>query len=146
MTYVSYFPEAKVKPGAPIKQKMTDASKCRAWGPGIEPEGVIANQAADFFVEATGSSKGKVNVSVFGPGRKQIDCELIDNHDNTYSCRYVAPKPGRRLSSYLYQLLKFRETIHTHNLSLVVSHMANIPNYLLLSNCAMLWLDDKRSY
>ena len=94
MTYVSYFPEAKVKPGAPIKQKMTDASKCRAWGPGLEPEGVIANQPADFYIEATGSSRGKVNVSVFGPGRKQIDCEVTDNHDNTFSCRYVAPTPG----------------------------------------------------
>ena len=94
MTYVSYFPEAKLKPGAPIKQKMSDASKCHAYGPGIEPSGVVANTNADFTIEATGSSKGKINVLIFGPGKQQIDCAIQDNHDNTFSCRYVPPKPG----------------------------------------------------
>lgn len=94
MTYVSYFPEAKCKPGAPLKKKMTDASNCSASGPGLEEHGVVINKPADFTVFTSGSSRGKINVQVFGPGRKQIDCNVQDNHDNTYSCQYIPPKEG----------------------------------------------------
>lgn len=94
MTYVSYFPEAKCKPGAPLKKKMTDASNCSASGPGLEEHGVIVNSPADFTVFSSGSSRGKINVQVFGPGRKAIDCNVQDNHDNTYSCQYLPVKIG----------------------------------------------------
>ncbi|XP_057297037.1 filamin-B-like isoform X3 [Hydractinia symbiolongicarpus] len=94
MTYVSYFPEAKVKPGAPLKPKMTDASKCSASGPGLQEHGVVVNNPADFTVFTSGSSRGKLNVQVFGPGRKAIDCMVQDNHDNTYSCQYIGVKQG----------------------------------------------------
>ena len=105
MTYVSYFPEAKCKPGAPLTKKMNDANNCRAWGPGIEPEGLVVNSPAEFFVEATGSSKGKVNVTVLGPGRKQVDCEVMDNHDNTYTCTYLPVKQGKHCR--LFTMLLF---------------------------------------
>ncbi|XP_066922248.1 filamin-A-like isoform X11 [Clytia hemisphaerica] len=94
MTYVSYFPEAKCKPGAPLKKKMTDASNCTASGPGLEEHGVVVNKPADFTVFTSGSSRGKLNILVFGPGRKQVDCNVQDNHDNTYSCQYTPPKMG----------------------------------------------------
>jgi len=94
MTYVSYFPEAKLKNGAPLKPKMTSASKCSASGPGLEEHGVIVKKPADFTCFMSGSSKGKLNVQVFGPGRKQIDCLVQDNQDNTYSCQYEPIKEG----------------------------------------------------
>ena len=95
MVYVSYFPEAKLKPGAPLKRKMKDASKCSASGPGLQEHGVIVNKPADFSVFSSRSSRGKINVQVFGPGRKAVDCMVQDNHDNSYSCQYIAPKVGK---------------------------------------------------
>ncbi|XP_039654179.1 filamin-B-like, partial [Perca fluviatilis] len=38
MTYLSQFPKAKLKPGAPLKPKL-NPKKARAYGPGIEPTG-----------------------------------------------------------------------------------------------------------
>ena len=108
MTYVSYFPEAKPKPGAPLKQKMNDASKCSASGPGLQEHGVVVSKPADFTVFTSGSSRGKLNVQVYGPGRKLIDCMVQDNHDNTYSCQYVAPKMGELNSIFFHVcILKF---------------------------------------
>lgn len=94
MTYVSYFPEAKLKSGAPLKPKLTSASKCSASGPGIQEHGVVVNKPANFTVQTSGSSKGKLSVQVFGPGRKLIDCQVQDNQDNTYSCQYTPIKEG----------------------------------------------------
>ena len=107
MTYVSYFPEAKPKPGAPLKQKMNDASKCSASGPGLQEHGVVVSKPADFTVFTSGSSRGKLNVQVYGPGRKLIDCMVQDNHDNTYSCQYVAPKMGELKSLFFSSFVVF---------------------------------------
>ena len=110
MTYVSYFPEAKLKNGAPLKPKMTSASKCSASGPGLEEHGVIVKKPANFTVHMSGSSKGKLNVQVFGPGRKQIDCMVQDNQDNTYSCQYEPPKEGELLE--IIQFWTQHEILH----------------------------------
>ena len=37
MTYVSYFPEAKLKPGAPLRLKTHPSPKCSTKGPGVQP-------------------------------------------------------------------------------------------------------------
>ena len=81
------------------------ASKCSASGPGLEEHGVIVKKPADFTCFMSGSSKGKLNVQVFGPGRKQIDCLVQDNQDNTYSCQYEPIKEGKKTSrlDFLFQ-------------------------------------------
>jgi len=92
MTYVSYFPKAKLKPVAPLKQRVTTASQSSAYGTGIEQ--VVVNIPAQFTVVKPISSKGTLSVQVFGPGPQQIDSVIIDNHNDTYQVQYTPPKEG----------------------------------------------------
>lgn len=39
MTYLSQFPKAKLKPGAPLRSKQLNPKKAKAYGPGMEKEG-----------------------------------------------------------------------------------------------------------
>ena len=94
MTYVSYFPEAKCKPGVPHRPNLPPAAKCHAEGPGIEPTGLTAKQPAPFKVFAQTAGKGEPHVSVVGPERKDVPCEIVDNGDKTFSCSYTPTKPG----------------------------------------------------
>lgn len=94
MTYVSYFPEAKCKPGAPHRPNLPAAAKCYAEGVGLSAEGVVALQSAPFKVFTQGAGKGEPQVSVFAPGRKSVTCEVVDNGDKTFSCEYTPPEPG----------------------------------------------------
>ena len=55
MTYVSYFPEAKLKPGAPLRPKTRPWAKWSAKGPGVEPKGLDVEKPANF--------KNSVNVA-----------------------------------------------------------------------------------
>uniref|UniRef100_A0A668AS08 Filamin A n=1 Tax=Myripristis murdjan TaxID=586833 RepID=A0A668AS08_9TELE len=50
MTYLSQFPKAKLKPGAPLRPKL-NPKKARAYGPGIEPVGNVVMKKAVFTVE-----------------------------------------------------------------------------------------------
>lgn len=61
MTYLSQFPNAKLKPGAPLRQR-TNPSKVRAYGPGIR----------QFICSATESShqQNKKRGSKFGLWRR----------------------------------------------------------------------------
>ncbi|XP_032219787.2 filamin-A isoform X1 [Nematostella vectensis] len=95
MTYVSYFPEAKLKPGAPLRPRVHPASRCHAKGPGIEPKGNVAKRPADFTVFAQGAGLGKLGVQVYGPGKTEQEVVVKDNEDHTYSCRYVPNTPGK---------------------------------------------------
>lgn len=94
MTYVSYFPEAKLKPGAPLRPRVHPASKCYAKGPGIEPRGLVVKKPADFTVFTQGAGRGRLGVSVIGPGKVEQEVSVKDNEDHTYSCQYVPQKPG----------------------------------------------------
>lgn len=94
MTYVSYFPEAKVKPGAPIRPRTHPSAKCYAKGPGVEPRGLVVKKAAIFTVFTQGAGKGKLNVSVWGPGKEEQEVSVKDNGDHTYTCQYSPQKQG----------------------------------------------------
>lgn len=94
MTYVSYFPDAKVKPNAPHRPQLPPAAKCSAEGPGITPQGLIEKQTAPFTVFAAHAGVGSPQVSVVGPERRNVPCEVVDNGDKTFSCNYTPPQKG----------------------------------------------------
>ncbi|XP_074644606.1 filamin-C-like isoform X4 [Tubulanus polymorphus] len=95
MTYLSQFPNAKLKPGAPLRPK-TNPTKVRAYGPGIEPKGNSVGAQARFTVETFSAGKGKVEVSVINPQGIQEPCEIIFNNDRnlTYTCIYMPTIEG----------------------------------------------------
>ncbi|XP_074874578.1 filamin-A-like [Buteo buteo] len=66
MTYLSQFPKAKLKPGAPLRPKL-NPKKARAYGPGIEPTGNMVKQRAEFTVETISAGQGDVLVYVEDP-------------------------------------------------------------------------------
>lgn len=66
MTYLSQFPRAKLKPGAPLRPR-TNPKKVRAYGPGIEPTGVLCGIPTNFTVETCSAGKGEVAVDVTNP-------------------------------------------------------------------------------
>ena len=94
MTYVSYFPEAKLKPGAPLRPRTHPSAKCSAKGPGVEPKGLVVKKPADFTVLTQGAGVGKLSVSVWGPGKSEEEVIVQDNHDHTFSCQYFPQKQG----------------------------------------------------
>ena len=95
ITYVSYFPEAKCKPGAPHRPQIPASAKCSAEGPGIAPEGVVAKQRTNFTVFTGGAGHGTPQVDVLSSGGTNVPCEVVDNGDMTFVCKYIAPEQGR---------------------------------------------------
>uniref|UniRef100_A0A3P9BEY4 Filamin C n=1 Tax=Maylandia zebra TaxID=106582 RepID=A0A3P9BEY4_9CICH len=74
MTYLSQFPKAKLKPGAPLKPRQLFPNKAKAYGPGIEPHGNKVLQPAVFTVETLEAGSGEVLVYVEDPeGHKEED-------------------------------------------------------------------------
>lgn len=46
MTYLSQFPKAKLKPGAPLKPKQLYPKKAKAYGPGEQTKAVETSKSA----------------------------------------------------------------------------------------------------
>lgn len=95
MTYLSQYPSAKLKPGAPIRPR-TNPNRVRAYGPGIEPSGPVVGAPANFTVETFSAGKGKVEVTVEGPNGQPVPCDVRFNNDRslTYSCSYTPQQEG----------------------------------------------------
>ena len=71
MTYLSQYPNAKIKLGAPLKPK-TNASRVRCYGKGIEPTGNLVDAPTKFFVETFTAGNGDVDVIIINPkGQKE---------------------------------------------------------------------------
>ena len=95
MTYISYFPEAKCKPGAPLRPRVHPSAKCYATGPGVEPKGLVCKKRAEFTVFTQGAGMGKLGVQVWGPGKKEVEVFVQDNNDHTFSCYYIPAGVGK---------------------------------------------------
>ena len=88
MTYISQFSDAKLKEGAPIKSTSADPSKVKAYGPGLEPEGLTTDvTSAEFTVDVTEAGLGKLTVSVESPGGEH-EIYIDDKKNGTYVCSY----------------------------------------------------------
>lgn len=66
MTYLSQYPNAKLKPGANLKPK-TNANRVRCYGKGIEPSGNLIDAPTKFFVETFNAGPGEVEVAIVNP-------------------------------------------------------------------------------
>ncbi|CAL1528168.1 unnamed protein product [Lymnaea stagnalis] len=95
MTYLSQFPNAKLKPGAPVRPRLNPA-RVRAYGPGIEPTGNQVGAPARFTVETFSAGKGSVEIIVLNPKGAKENVEVVFNNDKnmTYSCAYVPTMEG----------------------------------------------------
>ncbi|ELU02482.1 hypothetical protein CAPTEDRAFT_100310, partial [Capitella teleta] len=96
MTYLSQFPNAKLKPGAPLRPK-TNPARVRAYGPGIEPTGNSVGAPARFTVETFSAGRGELEITVLNPkgGKETIEITFNNDRNLTYSCvTYVPKKTG----------------------------------------------------
>jgi hypothetical protein len=137
MTYLSQFPNAKLKPGAPLRPK-TNPARVRAYGPGIEPTGNSVGAPARFTVETFSAGRGELEIVLLNPkGVKETVCtmgpsdflsnfhcslqvEVTLNNDRnlTYSCVYVPSMEGTyKVSSLLFFLLSNEKTLDFFRLS-----------------------------
>uniref|UniRef100_W5L2J5 Filamin B, beta (actin binding protein 278) n=1 Tax=Astyanax mexicanus TaxID=7994 RepID=W5L2J5_ASTMX len=70
MTYLSLFPKARLKPGAPLKPKTPKPKACRATGRGLQARGLRVVQVADFKVDTHKAGPGNLAVHIIGPGNE----------------------------------------------------------------------------
>ena len=105
MTYISYFRdweanEAKKKSTEELEKKAI-ASKCRAYGPGVEK--AETHIPTEFTIEAINQFGRRVPhgndpfiVTVKGP-RNEVPFEIQDNQDGTYKVNYTPTEIGRHV-------------------------------------------------
>uniref|UniRef100_A0ACB8EMI0 Uncharacterized protein n=1 Tax=Sphaerodactylus townsendi TaxID=933632 RepID=A0ACB8EMI0_9SAUR len=103
MTYLSQFPKAKLKPGAPLRPKL-NPKKARAYGPGIEPTGNMVKKKAEFTVETISAGQGEVLVYVEDPAGHREEAKVIANNDKnrTFSVWYVPKVTGTHKVTVLF--------------------------------------------
>lgn len=103
MTYISQFPSAKLKPGAPLKQKINE-NNVIAYGPGLESAGLVTNILANFTVETVGAGDGELTVQVVGESGQHVHCEAVFNNDkkDSYNCSYMTGQEGEYIVHVLW--------------------------------------------
>ncbi|XP_061204465.1 filamin-C isoform X1 [Neopsephotus bourkii] len=104
MTYLSQFPKAKLKPGAPLRPRQPQPARARAYGPGIEPQGNVVLQPAQFTVETLDAGVGEVLVYVEDPEGHTEEAKVVPNNDKkrTYSVTYVPKVAGMHKVTVLF--------------------------------------------
>ncbi|XP_029292513.1 filamin-A isoform X5 [Cottoperca gobio] len=103
MTYLSQFPKAKLKPGAPLRPKL-NPKKARAYGPGVEPIGNVVMKKALFTVETISAGMGEVLVYVEDPAGHREEAKVTGNNDKnrTYSVFYIPKVTGMHKVTVLF--------------------------------------------
>ncbi|KAG7278458.1 hypothetical protein CRUP_038753 [Coryphaenoides rupestris] len=103
MTYLSQFPKAKLKPGAPLRPKL-NPKKARAYGPGVEPVGNVVMKKAVFTVETISAGMGEVLVYVEDPAGHREEAKVTANNDKnrTYSVFYIPKVTGMHKVTVLF--------------------------------------------
>uniref|UniRef100_A0A8C4R4Z0 Calponin-homology (CH) domain-containing protein n=1 Tax=Eptatretus burgeri TaxID=7764 RepID=A0A8C4R4Z0_EPTBU len=103
MTYLSQFPKAKLKPGAPLRPKL-DPKMARAYGPGIEPVGNLVSCPSRFVVETMDAGLGQVLVYVEDPDGHVEEAKVGANKDSkkTFSVVFVPRVTGTHKVTVLF--------------------------------------------
>ncbi|XP_071499409.1 filamin-A-like isoform X2 [Diadema antillarum] len=121
MTYLSAFPKAKLKDGAPLRPK-SNAKKVRAYGPGLEDGNVISKPTA-FTVETFGAGSGKVEVIILDPKGKKVENTIKANKDKkqTYTVEYTAKISGKHTITVKFKEIEIPKSPFTVNIGNITS-------------------------
>lgn len=102
MTYLSQFPKAKLKPGAPLKPK-PNPKKIRVYGPGIELTGNRVLCPAIITVDTFSAGEGQVTVYLDRPDGTRVELEVEPNEGKkTYNVKYVPQVTGTHKVNVLF--------------------------------------------
>ncbi|XP_013789840.1 filamin-A-like [Limulus polyphemus] len=103
MTYLSQYPNAKLKPGAPLRPRV-NPNRVRCYGPGIEPTGVVLGAPTNFTVETFSAGKGDVQVFIENPkGQMEpVEIKFNDDRSKTYTVTYTAKMEGMHKVKVLF--------------------------------------------
>ena len=100
MTYISYFRNldpSKIHRGPPPKQPGDDAKNSRAYGPGLQREGLIQAQPAEFKVETPADTDETLEVRVIGPEGNFLpsdNVKIVPREKGKWDCVYNPEEPG----------------------------------------------------
>ncbi|VDM04081.1 unnamed protein product, partial [Schistocephalus solidus] len=97
----SPFPVQVVPPG----RDLVDASKVRAYGPGLQPTGVFKESFAKFTVDAKpidAVGRGTVKAIVVSPTKQRTACIVQNQADGTYKCSYSPLEDGPHQVEVMY--------------------------------------------
>ncbi|XP_050952646.1 filamin-B isoform X3 [Labeo rohita] len=95
MTYLSLFPKARLKPGAPLKPKKVPKPKaCRATGRGLQSKGIRVGQLAQFKVDTHKAGPGNLEVNIRDPSGKKVSVTQKDAHEGVYTFEYTPTAAG----------------------------------------------------
>ncbi|XP_041746793.2 filamin-C-like [Coregonus clupeaformis] len=67
--------------------------KVKAFGPGLEPTGVIINKPAEFTIDAREAGNGHLKIYAKDTEGVTFDIKIADKGDGTFLCVYVPTKP-----------------------------------------------------
>ncbi|XP_067205883.1 filamin-A isoform X3 [Linepithema humile] len=121
MTYLSQYPNAKLKSGAPLRPRTNPNSipppRVRAYGPGIEPTGPIVGAPANFTVETFSAGKGNVDVIVDDSKGNKLPVDIRFNKDRnlTYSVSYTPKTEGPHKIKVLFAGREIPKSPYTVN-------------------------------
>ncbi|CDH93091.1 Calponin-homology (CH) domain-containing protein [Caenorhabditis elegans] len=83
-------------PGAPFSVKVkepTDASKLKIFGPGVDGP-VYSKEPTRFTIDATQAGPGAVEVALRDDQGENVDLDVLDNQDGSFTVKYTAQRPG----------------------------------------------------
>ncbi|KAJ8396992.1 hypothetical protein AAFF_G00010460 [Aldrovandia affinis] len=67
--------------------------KVKAYGPGVQNNGMAVNSPAEFTVDATKGGKAALKIQAQDGEGEPVDVQVKDNENGTYSCSYTPRKP-----------------------------------------------------
>ncbi|XP_065165587.1 filamin-A isoform X3 [Atheta coriaria] len=108
MTYLSQYPNAKLRSGAPLRAKANPSSnpssRVRVYGPGVEPTGPVVGAPANFTVDTFSAGRGEVDVKVENPkgALEPVDVRFNNDRNLTYSVAYTPKIEGNHKVQVLY--------------------------------------------
>jgi filamin len=80
---------------SPYHVNVTPAADCvKIFGPGLEA-GLKTGKPTTFTIDAKAAGEGKIECTIEGPNRNNIDFEMKDNGDGTHTVTYRPTKPGQ---------------------------------------------------